>query len=59
MVVRQIAVVYFLSNFWRIEPPKPDEKDFDEKVSCCLVSEFNRAQKSEELQQGPMLFDSG
>ena len=38
---------YFLPKFRRIEPPKPDEKDFDEKVSCCLVNEFNRAQESE------------
>ena len=38
---------YFLPKFLRIEPPKPDEKDFDEKVSCCLVNEFNRAQESE------------
>ena len=38
---------YFLPKFRRIEPPKPDEKDFDEKVSCCLVNEFNRAQERE------------
>ena len=38
---------YFLPKFRRIEPPKSDEKDLDEKVSCCLVSEFNRAQASE------------
>ena len=38
---------YFLPKFRRIEPPKPSEKDFNEKVSCCLVNEFNRAQESE------------
>ena len=38
---------YFLPKFRRIEPPKPDEKDFDEKLSCCLVREFNRAKESE------------
>lgn len=70
MVVRQIANaqhIYFLPKFQRIEPPKSDEKDLDEKVSCCLVSEFNHARASstvpqqvkEEQQQGPMLFDNG
>lgn len=38
---------YFLPKFRRIEPPKPSEKDFNEKVSCCLVIEFNRAQEAE------------
>ena len=38
---------YFLPKFRRIEPPKASEKDHDEKLSCCLVSEFNRAQESE------------
>ena len=38
---------YFLPKFQRIEPPKPCEKDFEEKMSGCLVSEFNRAQESE------------
>ena len=37
---------YFLSKFRRIEPPKPSVKNFDEKVSCYLVSEFNCAQES-------------
>ena len=38
---------YFLPKFRRIEPPKPTEKNFDEKNSCSLASEFNRAQESE------------
>ena len=41
------STFYFLPKFRRIEPPKPNEKDFDEKSSCSLVSEFNRAQESE------------
>ena len=51
MVVRQIAkcpAFYFLPKFQIIEPLKPDEKDLDEKVSCCSVNEINRAQESEE-----------
>ena len=39
--------ILFLPKFRRIEPPKASEKDHDEKLSCCLVSEFNRAQESE------------
>ena len=38
---------YFLPKFKRIEPPKPTEKDFDQKALSCLVNEFNRAQESE------------
>lgn len=38
---------YFLPKFHRIEPPKSTEKNFDEKASSSLVSEFNRAQESE------------
>ena len=38
---------YFLPKFRRVEPPKSSEKDFDKKISCCLVSEFNRAQENE------------
>lgn len=41
------STFYFIPKFQRIKPPKPDEKDFDEKVSCCLVNEFNRTQDSE------------
>ena len=37
---------YFLPKFRRVDPPKPNEKDYDEKVASCLVSEFNRAQQS-------------
>ena len=37
---------YFLPKFRRVDPPKLNEKDYDEKVASCLVSEFNHAQQS-------------
>lgn len=43
----QCPTFYFLPKFRRIKPPKSNEKDFMEKSSCCLVSEFNHAQESE------------
>ena len=46
---------YFLPKYRRIEPLKPDEKDFDENVSYCLVSLTMPKKVKEELQQGPML----
>ena len=38
---------FFLPKFRRVDPPKPSEKNYDEKMTYCLVSEFNRAQQSE------------
>ena len=38
------AQFFFIPKFSHIAPPRPGEKNFDQKAKVSVVSEFNRAQ---------------
>ena len=64
MVVEQIAdsrcsTFYFIPKFRRIKPPKPDEKDFDERcLAAWWMNSIALKTVKGNLLLGPMLFNN-